>query len=420
VSVLAMSDSIRFIRDDEHRRCLCGGEPLVVHCHYYNLFLQRAIQDATYLDSESFLIAAASEVVYAQLKQVFAEHGLGTVDQRTEVSRALHQKQGFGVLDLSAVSPDGGSVTIANSHYAVGWKAQWDKAEQPVCLFARGWIAGALAAIFDQPNGTWSVTETLCSAMSGDHCQFEALPASEVTEVFESPQAGPLSNHELMVPSGPVDYEGIYQALSTSPLLEDNEGIITAFGVNLTWHYANYYNRISFEFLHRMLSLDEENSGELYSLTRDVLVEAGHVCAFYTLGGIMESTEWDALIRPKLSSREDWVHGIVAVINSLGWGRWQVIEVSEERAEFAIENDYESVGYLAAYGRSSRPVSFLAQGGVSGIMNLVYLGDISSRPELTDEFYTRLMKGPQGYVARPLRSRAMGDEVTSFEVSIGK
>ena len=126
----------------------------------------------------------------------------------------------------------------------------------------------------------------------------------------------------------------------------DAHGVIDAFGVFLTRHYANYYNRISFEFLHR---LSREYGEEGLLAASETLIEAGRVCAFNTFGGIMQSTEWNALIRPSLASREDWVHGMVAVVNAFGWGRWQVVSVSETDAEFVLHDDYESVGYRAMY-----------------------------------------------------------------------
>ena len=38
----------------------------------------------------------------------------------------------------------------------------------------------------------------------------------------------------------------------------------------------------------------------------------------------MMSQEWDAVVGPMLETREDWVRGIVGVINALGWGVWKV------------------------------------------------------------------------------------------------
>ena len=58
-----------------------------------------------------------------------------------------------------------------------------------------------------------------------------------------------------------------------------------------------------------------------------LLTEAGHVCAFNTFGGVMQSDEWNAMIKPMLRTSDEWMHGIIAVINSFGWGFWEIDEL---------------------------------------------------------------------------------------------
>ena len=111
------------------------------------------------------------------------------------------------------------------------------------------------------------------------------------------------------------------------------------------------------------------------------------------------------------------MHGMVAVVNAFGWGRWQVVSVSATEAEFVLHDDYESVGYRAMYGTSERPVSFLAQGGVEGLMALVYLAGIEDAPTLDAAFYDKVFSGDASYVATPTHSAAMGDAVTGFRVA---
>ncbi len=409
--------SVPAILDSDHRRCVVGREPMIFHCHHYNTYLQRTIlEDAPELDTAPVLVGAAAEMAHHQLSTLFQEQGLRSVGERKSFAEQLYQWAGFGTFDLGTLSADGGVTRTRNSHYALGWRVKFKQSSTPVCHFASGWLAGALAAIYDKPNGSYSVEHRTCSA-TGAHedCAFELKAGQPNYDVFTPVGVGPLTTHRPRpVPENNVDYEGIFAALSGMPIVGNSEGIIPAFGVYLTRHYANYYNRISFEFERRLA----ERFGSVgRELAEPLLVEAGHACAFYTFGGIMSSTEWDALIRPSLKSREDWVHGMTAAANALGWGRWQVTRVSEREAEFVLHDDYESVGYLAMYGKSDHPVSYLAQGGVAGLMNLVYAGDIASRPELTEAFYDRLFRQEGMYRAVPQSSQAMGDEVTSFRVS---
>ena len=46
-----MFDFAEFGYDFQTNRLVVGGEPMILHCHHYNCFLQRSIQDAEYIDS---------------------------------------------------------------------------------------------------------------------------------------------------------------------------------------------------------------------------------------------------------------------------------------------------------------------------------------------------------------------------------
>lgn len=411
----ATNPAIPFVLDAPHRRVALGAEPMVFHCHHYNAFLQRSIQDAHYVESRTLLVGAAAEVAFAQLTRVFAELGLEDPAERSAMASEIYRWAGFGTFDLARLGPRGGTLRTPHSHYAKAWTLKFGKASEGVCHFAAGWLAGALAAIHDEPLGAYSVEHPRCSAHDARHdCTFVVRRGEPNYRVFESVGAGPLTDHApIQTEPNNVDYEGIFTALTGMEIVGDEQGAIPAFGVHLTRHYANYYNRVSFEFL-KDLCVMFEDDGEL--VARSLFVEAGHVCAFNTFGGIMTSPAWDALIRPSLRTPEDWVHGMCAAVNALGWGRWQVTDVSRDGAEFVLHDDYESVGHLAMQGRASSPVSFLAEGAAIGTMNLVYEGDIASKPVLDEAFYTHLFRGHDHFKAECLESRAMGGAVTRFRV----
>jgi predicted hydrocarbon binding protein len=201
-----------------------------------------------------------------------------------------------------------------------------------------------------------------------------------------------------------IDERVIVEAVSGLGIAGNDEGLIPAFGLYLTRHMADYYNRISYATARRL-----ERSGEVSDDARVLLVEAGHVCAFNTFGGIMKSAEWDAVVRPMIEAREDWIRGMVAVVNAFGWGHWDIAElVPGERLSIRIENAYEACGYLRDYGTSDRPRCYLATGGVAGLMNLLYVGDITARPDLTEESYFELFRGSERFSAEEIRCVAMG------------
>ena len=407
------STEVALTADADHRRHVVGDEPMLFHCHHYNTFLQRSIQDATYIDSTPFLVGAAAEVAHAQMMSALS--GVDEPAERLAYAAKLYRWAGFGTVDLSSLSLDGGTVTSASSHYGSAWKTKFGPADQPVDLFTQGWLAGAAAAAFGLDAGSFGVTQENCIGTGAPRSSYRLVRGGATYATYTPLGLGPLTEHSVQpVAENNVDYDGIYQALVSMPIQGDEQGLIPAFGVYLTHHYANYYNRISFEFERAMT----ERFGEAgIEASRPLLVEAGHVCAFNTFGGIMQSAEWDALIRPTLDNPEDWVHGMVAAVNALGWGRWQVTDVNSRTATFVLHDDYESIGHLGMYGQADHSVSYLGEGAVLGIMNLVYRGNIADRPALTPEFYDEMFKNDASYTAVVKASQAMGDEQTILQVN---
>lgn len=207
-----------------------------------------------------------------------------------------------------------------------------------------------------------------------------------------------------------IDERKIIEAVAGLGIAGNEEGLIPAFGLYLTKHLADYYNRISFATARRL-----EQTPELVEDGRLLLIEAGHVCAFNTFGGVMLSAEWDAVVRPMIESREDWIRGMVAVVNTFGWGRWHVDElVPNQRLAISIDDSYEATGWVRDYPQSQRPRCYLANGGVAGLMNLLYVGDILSAPALTESYYRKLFRGENRFLATEHRCLAKGDPRCEF------
>lgn len=124
----------------------------------------------------------------------------------------------------------------------------------------------------------------------------------------------------------------------------------------------------------------------------------------------MVSVEWDAVVMPMIETREDWVKGMIGVVNALGWGRYRLQElVPNERLVLQMSDSYEAAGVLEGYGKAAHPRCYLASGGAAGLMNLLYQGDITKRPPLTDELYHEVFGHPRSFRARETRCLAMGD-----------
>jgi hypothetical protein len=409
-----MFDFAEFDYDFGANRLVVGGEPMILHCHHYNCFLQRSIQDAEYIDSPPILVGAAAEVAFAQLTNLLSR--TAEIPARKATVETFYRLCGFGLIDLSVITAQGGEVRTRSTHYSTGWKEKFGRSRTPVAFFSTGFLAGALAAIYSVDPANVQARQTACRSTGADEDVFLLSRGPANFAVFK-----PRQDTVLVVvgndpePATSINREGITGAVAGMPLLANANGLIPAFGVYLTRMYADYYNRISFAFEREMVAAA---GSEGVKVAADLFIEAGHTCAFNTMGGIMTSPEWDALVLPMLKTREDWLYGIVACTNALGWGIWKVLNVTPDGATFRIYNDYESVGYRRMYGTADHGISYLATGGAAGLMNLIYLGDIHKKPDLTPEFYDRLFKHGRAFQAHMTACQAMGDPYTEVRAEL--
>ncbi|MFZ6008796.1 MAG: hypothetical protein ACOYXT_00495, partial [Bacteroidota bacterium] len=349
---------------------LFESEPSIFHCHHYNCYLQAVILDAGgYLPGlKDILVESSQEVVYAQFKRFFRTNSPMSVTERKEVIEDYFRYSGFGLIDLDNVSQTGGVVETAFDHYGIGWKVKFGKSSEPVSFFTCGFLAGALEAIYDLEQGTINCEQIQCISSCEGTSKFVLRKAAFPKFLHNSPAEGVYQNGVLrQARHSSVDYNAVRNALVNMPFEgSKSNGLIEAFGVYLTRHYANYYCNISYKFLHLFKN---RIGSEGFSIATELLTEAGQVCGFNTFGGIMQSNEWNAMIKPMLSNKEDWVHGIVAVVNAFGWGFWEIVELDPgKKLLVKIVNGYEANSFIKGYGKSTFPVSFLATGGVAGVM----------------------------------------------------
>ena len=141
---------------------------LVFHCHHYNVFLQRSIEDALGEDALDVQVSAAAESAREMLQRLWSSPS--PFEARLTQAAAIFGQNGFGKAELSELHAGGGRVRLATSHYATGWQSRWGRSARPVCHFATGFWAGALAAATGlAPERVRAVEET-CAAAGGETC----------------------------------------------------------------------------------------------------------------------------------------------------------------------------------------------------------------------------------------------------------
>ncbi len=407
--------------DNQTHAYRVGDEPMVFHCHHYNLFLQNTIEDASdFVDSSKVLTQAAEHVVYHQWKNLTASTPLSLDDLLATFSTF-----GFGKLNIQTLDVKGGIITSNYDHYGLGYISKYEprNENQPsVCYFTRGFIAALFAYYFQKPLHSYQVTQLECFSKGSNRNVFEVrlleIPQKPIADFYHGkgvlgkiPEFGNRNDTA-------IDYLGIREALTSMKLEGSTEtGLIDAFGVLLTRHYANYYCNITFATLKGLIDTLGEEQG--YALSKDLFIEAGHVCGFNTFGGIMLSMEWNALIKPMIQTREDWMHGIIGCINALGWGTYIIEElVPNQFLKVRLYNDYESNHYLMMPNKPvKKPISFLATGVMAALMNLLYHSDITQNPTLDEAFYNKTFKTPGKFIGKQTQCRSLGDEYGLIEVT---
>lgn len=446
-----MSTEVITVADTDTGICHIDGQPMVFHCNHYNRTLQHTIENCRHIDNKRILIHAAAEVTFLGLQAHFRQYPAMKLEERLHYAETLYRFCGFGLLPLvssvkAAVGQQEFDLSTHSSHYGRALALNFEKRRGAGEYFDLGFAIGALSAAFGEAFSGELTPEAI--SLKGRQSTFHIYVGGDEFEYLFGLGSGTPAYREAAglqsaIPArsiaSPIDETAIINGVSQAPLYGNQYGLIPAFGVELTRHYADYYNLISYRFeqqlgdaLNKRPSLTDllvydypalfhykqYINLEGMNLSRTLLIEAGHICGFNTMGGIMSSEAWDGLVMPMVVTREDWLHGIIAVINALGWGIWRVIElIPNDKLVLRVWRPYESLGYLRWIGYANHPVDYLVTGVAASLMNLLYEGDITQRPALNLEYYYQINRSPRSFWAEQNKCVAMGDDYSEVTVT---
>jgi len=167
-----MSTALALQADLDRSILATGGRRVVFHCHHYNVFLQRTIEEGLKERAPALLTAAAMETARAVLNGLEASSPAGSPAAILARAAELLSANGFGRADAGGLGVRGGEVEIHSSHYAVGWVSKWGQRPSPCCFFAAGWFAGAVAVAGGLAPERVDARETACLAAGADRCSF--------------------------------------------------------------------------------------------------------------------------------------------------------------------------------------------------------------------------------------------------------
>jgi hypothetical protein len=391
-----------------------AGQPVVYHCHHFNLFLDQTIDDALGTDESFRLRMSAAREFSGHLLSAVCEHA----EARTPPERL--QLMGHGALDFDA-DATGGTARGAHLHYGFAWLEKYGKQVRrrtPADAFAAGFAAAALEIAYDLGPGSLRAVEHECVALRAPQCriQIEREPAPEAGGAV-------IGEHESgSVVGAPEDglYEDVIHPIViglkefTAGVQGDERGLVQAFGVFVTMHLCGYYNRISYDAVQAIETRAPQSVGVLEELLR----ESGHVCVFNTFGGILLSPEWEGLVGAPTNDPGKILAWCMAIGRALGMGHWTIAEFEpERRLVVRTSSSYESVYYRTRHGLAPRPVEYLFQGAALAMAQLVHRVDWEAGPQLTLDYYKRLFKGGVPWRAEQTKSIVCGDSLSEVVVT---
>ena len=399
-----------------------AGQPVVYHCHHFNLFLDQTIDDALGTEASFRLRMSAAREFSGHLLSAVCEHaGVSTPPERLTLAAHLFKLMGHGSLDFDA-DFTGGTAHGSHLHYGFSWLEKYGKQvrrRHPADGFAAGFAAAALEIAYDLGPGSLCGVEHECVALRSPQCRIEIAPDA-IPETAAGAVIGERESEGVV--GAPED--GLFEDLIhpivlglkefTAGVQGDERGLVQAFGVFVTMHLCGYYNRISYDAVDYI----EKSAPQSVGVLEELLRESGHVCVFNTFGGILLSPEWEGLVGTPTNDPAKIVAWCMAIGRALGMGHWTVAEFEpERRLVLRTSSSYESVYYRAREGLAPRAVEYLFQGAALATAQLVHRVDWEAKPQLTQEYYKRLFKGGVPWRAEQTQSIVRGDPVSEVVVT---
>ncbi len=155
-----------------------SGLPIALHCHHYNMNLQKTLETSLGEEGSRLIYQAAEKSSYDGFASILMHHPkILTIKSKLELAATSYQYRGLGIINFTQIGPEGGRIVSPHSHHVTGWLAKFGKRETPGCFFPRGWIAGTLAVIYKRPLGYYRVEEHACKMSLARECIFEVTKA---------------------------------------------------------------------------------------------------------------------------------------------------------------------------------------------------------------------------------------------------
>jgi hypothetical protein len=160
--------------DRRDHQVVLSGQPIAIHCHHYNINLQKTLEDTLGQEGVQLIYQSAEEAAYDGLKPLLSQYsGIKTAKSKLEMFAIMYQNCGLGIIHPQTIENGSGLVISSSSHHVTGWLAKHGRRDTPGCHFTRGWLAGALEATFGRDIASVGVKEIKCKMMRDKECVFQ-------------------------------------------------------------------------------------------------------------------------------------------------------------------------------------------------------------------------------------------------------
>ena len=129
------------------------------------------------VDGKQLLRRAAELAFLPVFEEYFKTNTIGNLEDRLSLIGDYFRLIGLGTLTFENVGEISSTVCMDRSHVDEGWIRKWGKREAPVNFIGQGFIAAAMAAVFNQPAGSYSVREIQSIVSGADSSRFSAVRA---------------------------------------------------------------------------------------------------------------------------------------------------------------------------------------------------------------------------------------------------
>ena len=403
-------------RKEDQAFVLFFGEPVVLHCHHFNLFLEQTIEDPPYVPGRKILLQNAYESSHCLLQKVAAQLTGLTPEKKLDQFLDLLGFLGHGRLQPEgAFHPDGGTLRGV-THSSIAWKEKYGQSLQRkrgVDYFVRGFLTAAIEIAYEMEPGSIRVEEVQSPVLGDEVSVFASHTVRGELHLRPCTTASlPLPESETYKDEPPpFDLDRFTRELSAiaDAMEGDDRGLIHTHQVYVTRHLARYYAGIQADFYSFFLN----HQRDLLSPVQELLLESAHVCVFHTFGNLLMDPEIQALA-DGLSSPEAYVFAATGVARALGFGQWSVGTLTPgELLTLRAPSEYEGLFFQVLPEGSSLPLFFMP-GAAAAIMNLVYVARVHENASLTYASYTEMMLGNHGEIFKgeTVRARHRGDPWT--------